>query len=249
MNGSSARNQQLLDQILLHADELAEIDVVLFPPAVYLQQVQAALTGSPLNWGTQNVSQFKEGAYTGELSAYMLADFGCKYVLLGHSERRSMYAQIDLDMRVLDRILAEKYYMAVQAGITPIICFGETPEEHALGQTEEIIGLMLDTVIEHRGVEFLAHTVLAYEPVWAIGTGRSASPEWAQDVHYFMRQRIAKHSPEIAEQIRILYGGSINGDNAAPLFSQADVDGGLVGGSSLIADEFLRICQAAVNTR
>jgi triosephosphate isomerase len=246
MNGTSDRNQALLDEIMAHSTSFSSVDVAIFPPAIYLQQVQAALAGSKLAWGTQNVSQFKEGAYTGEISAYMLRDFNCEYVLLGHSERRSMYAQIDLDMRVLDRILAEKYFIAVQAGLTPIICFGETPEEHALGQTEEIIGRMLDTVIEYRGVEHLAHTVLAYEPVWAIGTGRSATPEWAQDVHQFMRQRIAKHDKHIAETIRILYGGSINSDNAAPLFSQSDVDGGLVGGGSLNAEEFIKICQAAV---
>jgi len=136
--------------------------------------------------------------------------------------------------------------MAVRAGITPIICIGESPDEHAVGRTEEVVLRLLDTVIAHQGVEGLAHTVLAYEPVWAIGTGRSATPEWAQDVHSFMRQRVAKHDKEIAKNIRILYGGSIKGNNAAPLFLQPDIDGGLVGGGSLDADEFVKICQAAV---
>ena len=246
MNGSSESNKALLAGILAQAESFAAVDVALFPPAVYLQQVQQTLTGTGLYWGTQNLSQFKQGAYTGEISAAMLADFGCEYVLIGHSERRCLYAELDLDQRVLDRIVAEKYEMAVREGITPIICIGESPDEHAVGRTEEVVARLLDTVIAYSGVKGLAHTVLAYEPVWAIGTGRSATPEWAQDVHHFMRQRVAKHDAKIAQNLRILYGGSINGDNAAPLFLQPDVDGGLVGGSSLDADEFIRICQAAV---
>ncbi len=246
MNGSSESNKALLAGILAQAESFAAVDVALFPPAVYLQQVQQTLTGTGLYWGTQNLSQFKQGAYTGEISAAMLADFGCEYVLIGHSERRCLYAELDLDQRVLDRIVAEKYEMAVREGITPIICIGESPDEHAVGRTEEVVARLLDTVIAYSGVKGLAHTVLAYEPVWAIGTGRSATPEWAQDVHHFMRQRVAKHDAKIAQNLRILYGGSINGDNAAPLFLQPDVDGGLVGGGSLDADEFIRICQAAV---
>lgn len=246
MNGSSASNNVLLDGIIAKSDTFTSVDVALFPPAVYLHQVQQALAGTGLFWGTQNLSQFNQGAYTGEISALMLADFDCDFVLIGHSERRCLYAELDLDQRVLDRIVAEKYEMSVKAGITPIICIGESPEEHAVGRTEEVIARLLDTVIAYQGVEGLAHTVLAYEPVWAIGTGRSATPEWAQDVHSFMRQRVAKHDPTIAESLRILYGGSVNSNNAAPLFSQPDVDGGLVGGGSLNADEFVKICQAAV---
>lgn len=246
MNGSSESNKALLEGILSKADTFSDIEVALFPPAVYLGQVQSALSGTDLAWGTQNLSQFEKGAYTGEISASMLADFGCQYVLIGHSERRCLYAELDLDQCLLDRIIAEKYEMAVRAGITPIICIGESPDEHAVGRTEEVVLRLLDTVIAHQGVEGLAHTVLAYEPVWAIGTGRSATPEWAQDVHSFMRQRVAKHDKEIAENIRILYGGSIKGNNAAPLFLQPDIDGGLVGGGSLDAYEFVKICQAAV---
>lgn len=246
MNGSSTSNKVLLEGILQHAHTFSDIDVALFPPAVYLQQVQQALTGTDLSWGTQNVSQFEQGAYTGEISALMLQDFGCQYVLIGHSERRCLYAELDLDQRVLDRILAEKYVIAVRLGITPIICFGESPEEHAAGRSEDVIARMLDTVIMLEGVAGLAHTVLAYEPVWAIGTGRTATPEWAQEVHSFMRQRVAKHDANIAKSIRILYGGSIKGNNAAPLLSQPDVDGGLVGGASLDVTQFVQICQAAV---
>lgn len=246
MNGSSESNKLLLEGILAQADTFSAVDVALFPPAVYLQQVQQALAQTGMFWGTQNLSQFEKGAYTGEISATMLADFGCEFVLIGHSERRCLYAELDLDQRVLDRIVAEKYEMSVKEGITPIICIGESPEEHAVGRTEEVVARLLDTVIAYQGVEGLAHTVLAYEPVWAIGTGRSATPEWAQDVHSFMRQRVAKHDPVIAESLRILYGGSIKGNNAAPLFSQPDVDGGLVGGASLDVDQFVQICQAAV---
>lgn len=245
MNGSSESNQFLLDQILSQRGSFESIDVALFPPAVYLQQVQESLEGTGLLWGTQNLSQFVEGAYTGEISAAMLRDFGCHHVLIGHSERRCLYAELKLDQRFLDFIIAEKYEMAVRYGLMPIICIGESPEEHALGRTEEIVSQLLDTVIAYQGVEMLSRAVLAYEPVWAIGTGKSASPEWAQDVHAFMRQRVAEHNPKIADSLRILYGGSVKGNNAAPLFAKPDIDGGLIGGSSRDADDFVRICQAA----
>lgn len=245
MNGSSASSKLLLDGILAQAKTFSLIDVALFPPAVYLQQVQQALTGSHIQWGTQNVSSYHQGAYTGEISATMLHDFDCNYVLIGHSERRCLYAELDLDQLVLDRIIAEKYHMAITEGLTPIVCIGESPEEHAVGKTEEVIGRHLDILIEHQGVKALSQAVLAYEPVWAIGTGRTASPEWAQEVHSFMRERVAKHDKGIAQSLRILYGGSVKGNNAAPLFSQPDIDGGLIGGASLDADEFVKICQAA----
>jgi triosephosphate isomerase len=245
MNGTSARNAILLDKILAEKDKFTSVDVAIFPSAVYLQQVQKALEGSGLLWGTQNLSQFRQGAYTGEISAAMLKDFGCKYVLIGHSERRCLYAELDLDQFVLDHIVADKYEMALTEGVTPILCIGETPEEHATGQTEEVVARLLDILINKSGVKALSQTVLAYEPVWAIGTGKSATPEWAQDVHSFMRERLAKHDPATAESIQILYGGSVKGDNAAPLFSMPDIDGGLVGGASLDAQEFVKICQAA----
>jgi triosephosphate isomerase len=245
MNGTSASNAQLLDKILAQKDKFSATDVAIFPPAVYLYQVQMALQSSGLSWGTQNLSQFRQGAYTGEISAAMLKDFGCKYVLIGHSERRCLYAELDLDQLVLDHIVADKFDMALTEGVTPIICIGESPEEHAKGQTEEVIARLLDIVINQSGVKALAQTVLAYEPVWAIGTGKSATPEWAQEVHSFMRERVAKHDQATAESLQILYGGSVKGDNAAPLFSMPDIDGGLVGGASLDADEFVKICQAA----
>jgi len=245
MNGSSAQNQALIDGILSETDTFSSVDVAIFPPAVYLQQVQQRLEGSSLDWGTQNVSSYPKGPFTGEISASMLNDFNCKYVLIGHSERRCLYDEVDLDLSVLDRIIAEKYVMAVNKNVTPIICIGETPAEHEANRTEEIIIGHLDTIIDHQGIGALSQTVLAYEPVWAIGTGLSATPEWAQEVHQLMRERIASHDKNIAENIRILYGGSVKGNNASPLFSMPDVDGGLIGGASLIADEFVTICQAA----
>ncbi len=245
MNGNSASNTLLLDGILAQKNTFTSVDVAIFPSAVYLHQVQIALERSGLSWGTQNLSQFRQGAYTGEISAAMLKDFGCKYVLIGHSERRGLYAELNLDHFVLDHIVADKYEMALTEGVSPIICIGETPEEHATGQTEEVVARLLDILIKQNGVKALAQTVLAYEPVWAIGTGKSATPEWAQEVHSFMRERVAKHDRATAESLQILYGGSVKGDNAAPLFSMPDIDGGLVGGASLDADEFVKICQAA----
>lgn len=245
MNGTSASNQSLLEGILASAPDFASIDVALFPPAVYIYQVQQALTGTGIQWGTQNVSSYLEGPYTGEVSASMLSDFNATYTLIGHSERRCLYDELDIDQLVLDKLVAEKYEMAVSSGLTPIICIGETPQEHAQGKTEEVVLRLLDTLISHKGIEMLSRTVLAYEPVWAIGTGKSASPEWAQNVHQFMRERIEKHCPTTAANLRILYGGSVKGNNAASLFSKPDIDGGLIGGASLIADEFVAICQAA----
>ena len=247
MHGCSASNKILLDGILAQADQFATVDVALFPPSVYLQQVEVALTNSGLRWGTQNLSQFEQGAYTGEISATMLNDFNCDHVLIGHSERRCLYAELDLDQLVLDYIIAEKYGMALQKGIVPIVCIGESPEEHASGKTEEVVVRLLDTIIAYKGAKALNGAILAYEPVWAIGTGKSATPDWAQHVHKLIRQQVAKHDKATAESLRILYGGSVKANNAAPLFSQPDIDGGLIGGASLDSDEFVNICIAAAS--
>ncbi|MBL1321487.1 MAG: triose-phosphate isomerase [Methylophaga sp.] len=223
----------------------AEVDIALFPPSVYLKDTQEILSGSNLQWGSQNVSAYNEGAYTGEISAAMIKSFGCTYVLIGHSERRCLYEKLELDQHILDKIVAEKYCRSVKNGLTPIICIGESSDDYTSGKTEEIIARLLDILIEERGVKELAKTVLAYEPVWAIGTGESATPEWAQEVHSFIRQRIAKHDPETAESIRILYGGSVKEGNAPAIFAGPDVDGGLIGGASLDVEEFIHICFAA----
>ena len=245
MNGTNASNRQLLDSILAKIDNFGDIDVAIFPPAVYIHQVQEALKGTGMHWGTQNVSSYLEGPYTGEVSAAMINDFNCEYTLIGHSERRCLYDELNLDQLVLDQLVAEKYETAASSGLTPIICIGESPQEHDKGQTEEVVVRLLDTLIAHQGAKALSRTLLAYEPVWAIGTGKSASPEWAQNVHQFMRERVAKHDRKTADNLRILYGGSVKGNNAASLFSKSDIDGGLIGGASLIADEFVNICQAA----
>jgi triosephosphate isomerase (TIM) len=239
-------NSERLRRILTDMDASSSaIDIAIFPPSVYLREAQEVLSGSAIHWGTQNVSAYDEGPYTGEISASMIKGFGCEYVLIGHSERRCLYEALELDQTVLDKIVAKKYEMATSQDLTPIICIGETADDYEAHKTEEIIARLLDVLIEHQGAKALSKTVLAYEPVWAIGTGKSATPEWAQDVHYFMRDRIAKHDKATAESLRILYGGSVNATNAAAIFSKPDVDGGLIGGASLDVEEFIHICFAA----
>ncbi len=255
MNSPTESSTILLENILHHTDQLKKmikdlntssaIDIAIFPPAVYLREAQEILTGSGIHWGTQNVSAFDEGPYTGEISAAMIEGFGCEYVLIGHSERRCLYETLELDQTVLDKIVAQKYEMATRHNLTPIICIGETADDYEANKTEEVIARLLDVLIAHKGPKALSETVLAYEPVWAIGTGKSATPEWAQDVHSFMRERIAKHDKATAESLQILYGGSVKADNAAAIFAKPDVDGGLIGGASLDVEEFIHICFAA----
>jgi triosephosphate isomerase len=255
MNNPDESPRTLLENILHHSQQLekmlgdlnasAEFELAIFPPSVYLRETQEILAGSSIHWGTQNVSAYDEGPYTGEISASMIKGFGCEYVLIGHSERRCLYESLELDQTVLDKIVAQKYEMAINHDLTPIICIGETADDYEANKTEEIIARLLDVLIEHKGANELANTVLAYEPVWAIGTGKSATPEWAQDVHHFMRERIAKHDKEVADSVRILYGGSVNAINAASIFSKPDVDGGLIGGASLDLEAFIKICFAA----
>jgi triosephosphate isomerase (TIM) len=236
---------QLLEKRILQEENASEIDIAVFPPSVYLKEAQEILTGSQIHWGTQNVSAYDEGPYTGEISASMIKGFGCDYVLIGHSERRCLYETLELDQYVLDQIVAKKYAKAINHDLTPIICIGETAEDYAAGKTEEIIVRLLDVLIEHEGPKALAQTVLAYEPVWAIGTGQSATPEWAQEVHSFMRERVAKHDAATAESLRIIYGGSVKPDNASAIFAQPDVDGGLIGGVSLEVEAFSEVCFSA----
>ncbi|MCX4187032.1 triose-phosphate isomerase [Methylophaga sp. OBS4] len=236
---------ELLHSILKKTDTAPDVDIAIFPPSVYLKDTQEVLTGTGLHWGAQNVSAYDKGAYTGEISASMLVGLGCEYVLIGHSERRCLYEKLELDQHVLDQIVAEKYAQAINEKLTPIICIGETLEDYEAGKTEEIIARLLDLLIEHWGAKSLEQVVLAYEPVWAIGTGKSATPEWAQEVHAFMRQRVASHDPKTADSLRILYGGSVKPDNAASIFAMPDVDGGLIGGASLAVEDFMHICFAA----
>jgi triosephosphate isomerase len=200
--------------------------------------VEAQLQGTPLVWGAQNLSTEASGAFTGEISTSMLQDFHCKYVIVGHSERRSLYGEDDA-------VVAKKFAVARAAGLKPILCVGESLDERENGVTEAVVARQLDAVIALEGIAALADGVIAYEPVWAIGTGKTASPEQAQEVHQFIRQRIAEQDAAVAEKVQILYGGSMNAANAAELLTQADIDGGLIGGASLKSEDFLTICRAA----
>lgn len=237
MHGSLAENAALLAAL---KPALAGIDAAVCVPFPYLAQVQAALAGSSVAWGAQNLSEHAKGAFTGEVSATMLLDFGCTYVIVGHSERRSLYGETDA-------IVASKYVAAQAAGLTPILCVGESLEERESGVTETIVARQLDAVIAAAGVSSLGKAVIAYEPVWAIGTGKTASPEQAQAVHAFIRGRISALDSAVANGLVIQYGGSVKAANAAELMIQPDIDGGLIGGASLVADEFVAICQAAAN--
>ncbi len=237
MNGSRSKNQQLVNAIKSGLREGTTTEVAVCPPAIYIPQVMALLQDSGIHWGGQNLSQYTEGAYTGEISASMLLDYACRYVIVGHSERRSLYGEDDA-------LVAEKFVVAQRAGLVPILCVGELLEERESGETEAVIGKQLDAVIEAAGVPAIGEAVIAYEPVWAIGTGKTASPEQAQEVHAYIREKLAAQDAAVAEKVRILYGGSVKPDNAAELFAMPDIDGGLIGGASLDAESFLSICHA-----
>lgn len=235
MHGSLAENAALLGAI---KPALQGIEAAVCVPFPYLGQAQAALAGSSIAWGAQNLSEQAKGAFTGEVSAAMLVDFGCRYVIVGHSERRSLYGESD-------ELVAKKYVAAQAAGLTPILCVGELLAEREAGVTEAVVARQLDAVIAVAGVASFARAVVAYEPVWAIGTGKTATPEQAQAVHAFIRNKLAALDAGVAAGLVIQYGGSVKASNAAELFIQPDIDGGLIGGASLVADEFIAICQAA----
>ena len=237
MHGNLAQNKILLESVLAGAPPRS-MDCAVCVPFPYLAQVQSLLQGGPIMWGAQNMDRHEKGAYTGEVSAAMLLDFGCKYVIVGHSERRALFGDDDATV-------AAKYVAAQKANLTPILCVGETLQERESNVTEQVVSRQLDAVIESAGVESLARAVLAYEPVWAIGTGKTASPDQAQAVHAFIRGKIAALDKAVAESLVIQYGGSVKGANAAELFSMPDIDGGLIGGAALDSGEFLTICRAA----
>lgn len=237
MNGSLESIGQLVAAISQGVSEGTESEVLLCPPFVYISGLAGLLEKTDIRLGAQNVSHLESGAYTGEVAASMLKDFACDYVIVGHSERRMLYSENDVRV-------AEKF-VAVQAnGMIPILCIGELLEERESNCTEEVIARQLDAVIELAGIMAFKAAVIAYEPVWAIGTGKTATPEQAQEVHEFIRLRLARHDHETAEGVRILYGGSVKADNAKQLFELADIDGGLIGGASLVADDFLTICHS-----
>jgi triosephosphate isomerase (TIM) len=237
MHGSRADNGPLIEAILA-APKLETVDCVVCPPFVYLAELARALRGAAVKLGAQNVGAEAQGAYTGEVSAAMLKDVGCQYVIVGHSERRALYGEDDV-------LVARKFAAAQSRGLLPILCVGELLADREAGRTHELVGRQLEAVVALTGIGSFAHAVVAYEPVWAIGTGRTASPQQAQDVHAFIRQRLAERDAKIAADLQILYGGSVKAGNARELFLQTDVDGGLIGGASLKAEEFLSIVAAA----
>ncbi len=242
MHGSRRANAALLDALVPGMAGLDGVECAVCVPFPYLDETAARLADSRIALGAQNLSEFASGAYTGEVAAPMLAEFGCRFVLVGHSERRALYGETDVQV-------AAKFAAAQNAGLTPVLCVGETLEDRDAGRTSEVVGRQLDAVLEVSGAAGMANAVLAYEPVWAIGTGRTASPEQAQEVHAFLRGRIAGRAADIAGALRILYGGSVKPANAAEIFAKNDVDGGLIGGASLVADDFLAICKAAAGKR
>ena len=237
MHGTGAMVQELLEGLLAGTQNESDVEMAVFPPYPYLAQAQAMLDGSSISWGAQSLNPVAHGAHTGEVSAGMLLDFGCRYVLVGHSERRAIYGESDQDV-------ALRFEAALAAGLEPILCVGETLEERESGATEAVVERQLDAVLERSGMAGFERAIVAYEPVWAIGTGMTATPEQAQAVHAFIRNKFFSQDDIIAGQLRILYGGSVNGSNAADLFAREDIDGGLVGGASLKVEDFLAIRNA-----
>ena len=236
MHGSLASNLGLLHAV--RDGVKGSVEVVVCVPYPYLAQARDVLDGSNVAWGAQDVSEHEQGAWTGEVSGVMLTDFGCSYVLVGHSERRSFFGDTDT-------VVAAKFASALKAGLTPVLCVGESLAEREAGITGEVVTRQIDAVLAKSGVETFSHAVVAYEPVWAIGTGRTASPQQAQEVHALIRARFSRDNANVAAGLRILYGGSVKANNAAELFGQSDIDGGLIGGASLVAADFLAICAAA----
>ena len=238
MNGSRESIRELLEGIKAGMAEVNKAEVAVCAPAIYLADVEQQLSGTAVAWGGQNLSTEASGAFTGEISASMLLDFHCKYVIVGHSERRTYYGEDDA-------LVAKKFAAAREAGLIPILCIGETLEEREKGITEEVVARQTKAVIDAVGVKALADGVIAYEPVWAIGTGKTATPQQAQDTHAYIRKMIAEHDADVAAKVQIQYGGSMNAGNAAELLAMEDIDGGLIGGASLKASDFLSICKAA----
>ena len=235
MNGSLRSVDALVEGIKAGDPGTAELAVC--PPAVYLMKVGSMLAGTGIALGAQNVGDRESGAFTGEVSATMLAECGCRYAIVGHSERRSLYFESDA-------LVADRFAMALRGGLTPILCVGETLAEREQGVTEQVVARQIDAVLKVCGNDAFGEAVIAYEPVWAIGTGQVATPDQAQAVHEFIRARLADSNAQSAESLRILYGGSMNPSNAAELLSRPDIDGGLIGGASLKAADFLAIAQS-----
>lgn len=243
MHGDLHSNEILLNGVIQGLRDYKNADYVVCVPNPYLFQARAMLADTNIAWGGQNVNQHEQGSFTGAVAPHMLTDLGCTYVLLGHSERRVLFHETNLTA-------AARFDATIKAGLTPVLCVGETLAEHEAGLTEVIVASQMDAVMATLSDEGFAtamrvNMVFAYEPVWAVGTGKAATPAQAQSVHEFIRLRIARRNSDAAKHVRIIYGGSIKANNAAELFSMPDVDGGLVGGASLSADEFVTICRRA----
>ena len=238
MNGDSAANGELVGDIISGLPQADNLEVLVCPPFPYLAVVKDLIDGSNVLLGSQNVSEHVAGAFTGETSPAMLKEVGCQFALVGHSERRALYGETSEQV-------AAKFAAALAAGLTPVLCIGETLEEREAGNTEAVINEQLTAVLTLNGIEAIASAVIAYEPVWAIGTGLTATPEQAQDVHRHIRGVLEAQNADVAAGVQILYGGSVKGDNAAGLFGMPDIDGGLIGGASLKAADFLAIVEAA----
>jgi len=238
MNGSNADNEALVSGIVGGVPAGSGFRLLVCPPFPYLASVAAQLSGSAVALGAQNVSEHEKGAYTGETAPSMLRDVGCEYVIVGHSERRALYGESSAQV-------AAKFQAAQAAGLKPILCVGETLEERQAGTTQSVVDEQLDAVLDAAGIAAFGSAVVAYEPVWAIGTGMTASPEQAQDVHRHIRSRLADRDADLADSVQILYGGSMKGENAPGLLGMPDIDGGLIGGASLKASDFLAIAAAA----
>ena len=240
LNGNRSMVNSLVAAVDQHATSAVAVDVVICPPFPYLSASGELVRAKNAHLGAQNVAQETKGAYTGEVSADMLVEMGCHYVIVGHSERRQFYGETDV-------IVATKFVRAQEAGLIPIACVGESLEQREQGEMEATIVRQVRAIINEAGVANMPTAVIAYEPIWAIGTGKTASPAQAQEVHALVRNELAKQSAQVAEQVRVLYGGSVKADNAAELFAQVDIDGGLIGGASLDADQFNAIVSAAAS--
>lgn len=241
LNGSSAANEALIAGIVAGVPGGSGFSLLVCPPYPYIAAVAAQVAGSAVSVGAQNVSEHESGAYTGEVAASMLADIGCEYAIVGHSERRAIYGESSFQV-------AAKFQAAQAAGIVPILCVGETLEEREAGTTESVVDYQLGAVLDAAGIGAFAKAVVAYEPVWAIGTGMTATPEQAQEVHKHIRAQLSAKDAGIAAGVQILYGGSMKGENAAGLLAMPDIDGGLIGGASLKAKDFLAIAEAAAQS-
>nr|VFJ67537.1 MAG: triosephosphate isomerase [Candidatus Kentron sp. FW] len=237
MNGTIDSAKSLVTEIKAGLGQVKNTELAICPPFVYIPTVASIIEGTDIALGAQNLAKEDPGAFTGEIAAPMLTDIGCTYVIVGHSERRAYYGETD-------SLVAQKFVRAQKEGLIPIVCVGELLEEREAGETEKVVARQLDAVIDAAGVSALENSVIAYEPVWAIGTGKTATPDQAQDVHKFIRSRISDKDASVAEKVRIQYGGSVNAGNATELFAMPDIDGGLIGGASLKSADFLTICAA-----